>query len=466
MKKGDVLFEIDSRPFEAAYAEAKSQLEQGKAVQLATQADADRNKELFARKVISEQEFTNKTQQNQANVAKVQALQAAVEEAQLNVQFCQVASPVDGIAGNAMAQVGDLVGQGTNAVLTTVSTVDPIKILFPISEQEYLVAAEKIEQALTKPFEQRDELFEVILANGDTFDKKGRLLSLDRQVNQATGTILITALVENPGGLLRRGSSPRARIKARDLPAAIVVPQRAVSELQGTYQVGVIGADNKAEIRIVKTGPRVGSDWVIASGLKAGEKVVVEGFQKTACRSSRCAPAVDPRRRTQPRNRPHHGSFFHQPSHRCDGHRDHHDHRGIVSYLGLPVAQFPDIVPPEIQVKATYTGADAMTIEQSVATPIEQQMSGVDKMNYMYSVNSNDGSMKLTVNFDVATDPNTDQILSQMRSNQASSQLPSDVNKAGVTVQKSTSAPLIMFSLYSRRAPTTPRSSRTTRTST
>ncbi|MEP6672978.1 MAG: efflux RND transporter permease subunit, partial [Chthoniobacter sp.] len=122
---------------------------------------------------------------------------------------------------------------------------------------------------------------------------------------------------------------------------------------------------------------------------------------------------------------------------------------GIVSYLSLPVAQFPNIVPPEIQVKATYTGADAMTIEQSVATPIEQQMSGVDKMNYMYSVNANDGSMKLTVNFDVATDPNTDQILSQMRSNQASSQLPSDVNKAGVTVQKSTSAPLIMFSLFS-----------------
>ena len=122
---------------------------------------------------------------------------------------------------------------------------------------------------------------------------------------------------------------------------------------------------------------------------------------------------------------------------------------GATAYLSLPVAQFPNIVPPEIQVKATFTGADALTVEQSVATPIEQQMSGVDNMNYMYSVNANDGSMKLTVNFDVATDANTDQILSQMRSNQASSQLPEDVNKAGVTVQKSTSSPLIMFSLYS-----------------
>jgi HAE1 family hydrophobic/amphiphilic exporter-1 len=122
---------------------------------------------------------------------------------------------------------------------------------------------------------------------------------------------------------------------------------------------------------------------------------------------------------------------------------------GAAAYLSLPVAQFPDIVPPEIQVKATFTGADALTVEQSVATPIEQQMSGVDNMNYMYSVNANDGSMKLTVNFDVATDANTDQILAQMRSNQASSQLPEDVNKAGVTVQKSTSSPLLMFSLYS-----------------
>src|SRR5215471_10046109 len=122
---------------------------------------------------------------------------------------------------------------------------------------------------------------------------------------------------------------------------------------------------------------------------------------------------------------------------------------GVITYVRLPVAQFPDIVPPEIQVKTTYTGADALTVEQSVATPIEQQMSGVDNMNYMYSVNGNDGTLKLTVNFEVGTNENTDQILSQMRTNQASSQLPEDVNKFGVTVQKSTSSPLIMFALYS-----------------
>jgi len=280
VKKGDVLFEIDARPFEAALAEAKSQLVQGKAVQIATQADADRNKALYDRKVISDQEYTNKTQQNDANIAKVQALTAAVEEAQLNVQFCKVTSPINGIAGNAMAQVGDLVGQGTNAVLTTVSTVDPMKMLFPISEQEYLDAAEKIQQAVEKPFEQREELFSVVLANGAIFEHKGRLLSLNRQVDQATGTILITALVDNPGGLLRPGQFARARIEAKDLPEAIVVPQRAVAELQGTYQVGIVRPDNKAEIRTVTVGPRVGSEWAIATGIKPGEKVVVEGFQK------------------------------------------------------------------------------------------------------------------------------------------------------------------------------------------
>src|SRR5881296_4478672 len=122
---------------------------------------------------------------------------------------------------------------------------------------------------------------------------------------------------------------------------------------------------------------------------------------------------------------------------------------GIITYLRLPVAQFPDIVPPEIQVKTTYVGADALTVEQSVATPIEQQMSGVDNMNYMYSNNANNGQITLTVNFDIKTDPNTDQILSQMRTNQANSQLPIDVVNYGVTVQKSTTAPLMLVNLYS-----------------
>jgi membrane fusion protein (multidrug efflux system) len=280
VKKGDLLFEIDPRPFEAALEEAKSQLEQGKAMQVATQADADRNKELFAKKVISEQEYTNKTQSNVANQAKVESLKAAVEQAELNLNFCKVTSPIDGIAGISNAQVGDLVGTTSGAVLTTVSTLDPVKILFPVSETDYLAASDRVEETVRKPLDQRPESIELILSDGTIFPHKGRLLSVNRQVNASTGTILVTAVVKNPGSLLRPGFFARAKIVARVLKDAVVVPQRAVDEIQGSYQLGIVGADGKAEIRPVKVGPRTGMDWVITSGLKAGEKVVVEGFQK------------------------------------------------------------------------------------------------------------------------------------------------------------------------------------------
>jgi membrane fusion protein (multidrug efflux system) len=280
VKKGDLLFEIDPRPFEAALAEAKSQREQAKAVQLASQSEADRNKELFNKKVISETEYINKTQVNEANLAKVAASQASVEESQLNLNFCRVTAPVDGISGVAQAQVGDLVGTGANAVLTTVSTLDPIKILFPVSESDYLEAIARVQETMNKPLDQRPESIELILADGSIFPQKARLLSVDRQVKASTGTILVTALLANPGNVLRPGFFARARIVADILKNAVVVPQRAVAEVQGSYQLGIVGGDNKAEIRPVKVGARTGSDWVISSGLKPGEKVVVEGLQK------------------------------------------------------------------------------------------------------------------------------------------------------------------------------------------
>ena len=210
----------------------------------------------------------------------MQALEAAVEDAQLNLGFCHITSPVEGIAGLAKAQVGDLVGSGGNTVLTSVSTLDPAKILFPVSEADYLAANKRAQETLNKPLDQRPESIELILADGSTFPNKARLLAVDRQVQATTGTILVTALVKNPGSLLRPGFYARARIVADVLEDAVVVPQRAVSEVQGAYQLGVIGADNKAEIRPVKMGARTGTDWVVSSGLKPGEKVVVEGLHK------------------------------------------------------------------------------------------------------------------------------------------------------------------------------------------
>jgi membrane fusion protein (multidrug efflux system) len=280
VKKGTLLFEIDPRPFEAALAQAKSQLEQGKAVKLAAVAERARSDQLFSQKVISEQEHTNKTQLAQANIAKVDALQAAVDDAQLNLNFCKVTAPVDGIVGLAKAQVGDLVGTGSNVVLTNISTLDPAKILFPVSEADYLTAYKRAEEILSKPLDDRPKTIELILADGSTFSQKAKLQSVDRQVQASTGTILVTALVENPGCILRPGFYARARIVADVLKDAVVVPQRAVAEVQGAYQLGIVGADGKAEIRPVKVGARTGSDWVISSGLKPGEKVVVEGLQK------------------------------------------------------------------------------------------------------------------------------------------------------------------------------------------
>jgi RND family efflux transporter MFP subunit len=278
VRKGDLLFEIDPRPFEAALAEAKGQLDEGKAAALAAAADRARHDKLFAEKVISAQEHTNKRQTDEATQAKVKALEAAVVDAELNLNFCKVIAPVDGIAGMAKAQVGDLVGN--DVVLTSISTVDPAKISFPVSEADYFAANEHGQELLNMPLEQRPEEIEVILADGSTFPHKARLLAVDRQAQTATGTILVTALVKNPGGILRPGFFARARVVAQVLKDSVVAPQRAVNEVQGAYQLGIIGAENKVEIRPVKVGPRNATDWVITSGLKPGEKVVVEGLQK------------------------------------------------------------------------------------------------------------------------------------------------------------------------------------------
>jgi membrane fusion protein (multidrug efflux system) len=294
--KGDMLFQIDPRPFQAALEEAKSQLQQGKAMQLATQAEADRSQVLFAKKVISEKEYVNKMQMNASNVAKIGSLTASLEQARLNLEFCDIFSPIEGIAGIAQAQIGDLVGTPTSPVLTSVSTLDPAKLIFPISEVEYLFARERIQESLEKPLEKRPEFIQLILANGTAFAHKARLLSVNRQVNQATGTILVTALLKNPGSMLRPGQFARARVQAELLSGAVVVPQSAVMEVQGSYQLGIVKPDGIAEIRPVEVGVRDGSDWVITSGLKAGENVVVEGIQKIKAGSPAVAkPWIPPK---------------------------------------------------------------------------------------------------------------------------------------------------------------------------
>jgi membrane fusion protein (multidrug efflux system) len=280
VKKGDLLFEIDPRPFAATLAQANGQLQEAQATLLGVELDAKRAKELFNSKVISEQEYTNKTQVYQTKLAAVAAAQAAVEEAKLNLDYTKVVSPLDGIAGLAQAQIGDLVGTGSNTSLTTVSQIEPIRCYFPISEQSYWEFADRLKEMMTVPETERGEKVELILPDGSVYPHKGKFAFVDRQVDPKTGTIQIAVSFPNPELTLRPGQYATARAEIQTIPNALLIPQQAISELQGGTQVAVVNPDGKAEIRVVKIGPVYGRMIVVKEGLKAGEKVIVEGFQK------------------------------------------------------------------------------------------------------------------------------------------------------------------------------------------
>jgi membrane fusion protein (multidrug efflux system) len=280
VKKDDLLFEIDPRPFVASLDQAKGQLQEAQATLLGVELDAKRAKELFQGKVISEQEYTNKTQAYQTKLAAVTAAQAAVDEAQLNLDYTKIVSPLDGIAGQQQAQIGDLVGTGSNIVLTTVSQIDPIWCFFPISEQSYWEFAERLKEMMMVPEEKRPEKVELILPNGSVYKHKGKFAFVDRQVDPKTGTIQIAVSFPNPELTLRPGQYATARAEIDRIPNALLIPRQAVSELQGGDQIAVVNPDGKAEIRAVTTGPIYGQMIVVTEGLRPGEKVIVDGFQK------------------------------------------------------------------------------------------------------------------------------------------------------------------------------------------
>ncbi len=349
VKKGQLLFEIDPRPFQAALDQANGQvaqyqgqleqassqitqaeaqlaqtnsqllqaqarLEQARANQVKTELDVKKYQPLAEQKAVTQQDLDNALQANMAAKAQVDAEKAGVEAARaqmahasaeiktahagvatakgqlenaraaaktaaLNLSFTKIVSPIDGIAGMAQAQVGDLVSTTSNP-LTTVSTLDPIKVYFTLSEQDYL--------RYTKPFlgsaEQSGSLdhleLELILADGTTYPEKGTFYFADRQVDPKTGAIRMAGVFPNPNNGLRPGQFGRVRAVTSTQEDALMVPQRAVSELQGTYQVAVVGEDNKVSFRVVKVGEKSGSMWVITEGLKPGETIVAEGTIK------------------------------------------------------------------------------------------------------------------------------------------------------------------------------------------
>src|SRR6266849_5450020 len=319
--QGQVLFEMDQRPFQAALDQAKgemakaqgqlvqanaqlvqanAQLAQAEANQGKTQLDVDRYIPLAKAQAISAQDLDNAVQNNLAAKAQVAAAKAGIEVAKaaivaakagveaakavvatatLNLGFTTIQSPIAGIAGIATAQVGDLVGS-SSGTLTTVSTLDPIKVYFTASEQAYLnfvkrnpTAADRL--AATKRLE-----LELVLADGTTYPHKGTFFVADREVNAQTGSIRLAGLFPNPGNILRPGQYGRVHAVTSQRAGALLVPQRAVTELQGSYQVAVVGSDKKVSIRPVKIGERIGTEWISDAGLKRGERVVAEGVQR------------------------------------------------------------------------------------------------------------------------------------------------------------------------------------------
>ncbi len=294
VSKGQILFEIDPRPFQAAldqtkgqFAQAQAQLGQAQAQLGLAKINVQRDTPLAQAHAIARSQLDNDIQTQkqdealiEAGKAGITAAQAAVETAELNLGFTKVRSLIDGIVGITATQIGNLVSPAT--VLTTVSQVNPIKAYFSISEQEYLAVAGKIREGSTVDLlRSRNPVpLKLILANNQTYSREGRILFADRQVNTQTGSIQIVGEFPNPGNILRPGQFGRISAVTAINENALLVPQRAVTELQGRYEAAIVGPDNKVTVRPVQVGSQVGEMWIIQQGLKSGERVVSEGTSK------------------------------------------------------------------------------------------------------------------------------------------------------------------------------------------
>jgi len=272
-----LLFEIDDRPYKAALDQVLGTLAEEQATLKKNQQDLDRDTELYKQQVIPRETFDHITQSFRGSAAQVQEAQAAVENAKLNLGWTKVYSPIDGVAAIAQTQVGDLVGSTT--LLTTVSELDPIKVTFPIPEKDYMNFAARI-NAAENGVAQPALPFQMILDNGQTYQHLGQFYAANRQVDIQTGTIQIQATFPNPNNILRPGQYAKIRVASGVLHNALLVPQGAVLETQGQYQVAVVGSDNKVTMRTVETGQQAGGLRIIEKGISPGERVITEGLQK------------------------------------------------------------------------------------------------------------------------------------------------------------------------------------------
>jgi membrane fusion protein, multidrug efflux system len=279
VNKGQLLFTIDPRPFVATLDQQKAGVAQAEANLALAQKNVDRDIPLAAQNAIPQMTLDTDRSTLAADKAALTAAQAQMVQAQLNLDWTKVYSPIEGIAGVASSQVGNLVG--TSTVMMTVSRVNPIWAYFNISESDYLLNAAKIDQVIRgKQAKSLPHIVEFIQANGQTFPEKGTIILVSREITSETGTIQLAAAFPNKGASLRPGGFGRIRLNVGTLTNAMLIPQAAVIEVQSLYQVVVVGPDNKASYRPIKVGDRVGTNWIVQEGLKPGEKVIVEGFMK------------------------------------------------------------------------------------------------------------------------------------------------------------------------------------------
>ena len=278
VKKGQILFEIDPRTFQAALEQAKGELAVAEGQLYTAKANLEKIRPLAAINAVSKKDLDDAIGREASARAGVQAGKAAVQKAQIDLSFTRITSPITGIAGIAKVGLGELVGKAGGPELTTVSTVNPIKVYVPVSEQEYL-RFQRQEESKKSSSEDQNKL-ELILADGSVFPHKGWVFFADRQVDENTGTIKVATLFPNPGNLLRPGQFAKVKALLETRQGALLVPQRAVNEIQGRYQLAAVTPDNKVDLRWVKVGERLGNLWVIEEGLKPGERVIVEGLQK------------------------------------------------------------------------------------------------------------------------------------------------------------------------------------------
>jgi membrane fusion protein (multidrug efflux system) len=286
VKKDQLLFSIDPAEYLAAVAKAKGALARAQAAYSQAKVTADRYRPLAAKQAVSQQDLDDAVAQQRGAAASVDSAKAALDEAQLNLGYTRITSPVDGVAGTPQVRVGNLVGQGEPTLLTTVSQLDPMRVTFPISESEYLrvagraVSLEKLDPLDAGPERQ---VLDLVLADGSVYPHKGWFTALNREVQKGTGTLQVQSVFPNPERILRPGQYGRVRIPRQEAgKAMIVVPEAAVKELQGSYTVAVVGPDDTVQIRRVEVGPRAGALWAITKGVNVGDRVITEGVQKVS----------------------------------------------------------------------------------------------------------------------------------------------------------------------------------------